>query len=322
MGEAHWRVSRGRLVGLATPQETPARRPRDPALRYIAGAAALAVAEGTSRFAVPALVERTDADGHLPTSVVNWPEALGALAVVALLAVVLPHVGYRRRDAFMWLIPVWGWFVAARVGFRLADLPWRDWPPRPEDEHRVRVVPGVRLHHVLAAPDAEPGQQVDPATFGPLRWRAPGHEPEATTVAPPGQPRVASSVVATSAIAGALAGATLSGVDFLALAALQQGAPEHLGALPALALAGHAVLLATLVVVLPRVSWRRRDALWALVPFAVPVVLGLAAGRAVSLPYRTWPPRPDELERVAAVAGDPAAYVLLPEQHREPAASR
>jgi hypothetical protein len=56
----------------------------------------------------------------------------------------LPMVSYRRRDwLFISFVPIWGLVVAARVGSRLANLPYKDWPLRPGE--------GTRRFLVLAA---------------------------------------------------------------------------------------------------------------------------------------------------------------------------
>ncbi|WP_106400763.1 hypothetical protein [Actinocorallia populi] len=51
------------------------------------------------------------------------------LPVVAL-AVVLPSIAYRRRDAFFFLIPFWNIAFSGVVCWRLAGLPHVDWPLR------------------------------------------------------------------------------------------------------------------------------------------------------------------------------------------------
>lgn len=72
--------------------------------------------------------------GILPISIFDWSGAadsssdwsvrwLGALApvpIIALVAVVAPLVGYRRRDAFGMLVPflnvLWAWQIGSRLG--------------------------------------------------------------------------------------------------------------------------------------------------------------------------------------------------------------
>jgi hypothetical protein len=50
---------------------------------------------------------------------------------------VLDRVSYRSRDwLLISLVPIWGQFVVPfRVGWRLAGLPIRDWPPRPDEPY-------------------------------------------------------------------------------------------------------------------------------------------------------------------------------------------
>jgi hypothetical protein len=50
-------------------------------------------------------------------------------------------VSYRRRDAVAWVIPVLGLLLMARLAWRLASLPYRDWPPRTDEVGRCRQTP-------------------------------------------------------------------------------------------------------------------------------------------------------------------------------------
>ena len=73
------------------------------------------------------------------------------------------RVGFRRRDVlFFLLLPFWGFVIAWKVGFRLTSLPYRDWPPRPDESAPARIVPGTPFHVMLPAGD--PGQRADSAT--------------------------------------------------------------------------------------------------------------------------------------------------------------
>ena len=74
---------------------------------------------------------------------------------------------------------------------------------------------------------------------------------------------------------------------------------------------GYAALL--LLPFLRKVSYRKRDALliW-LVPLYGQLLIGLMIFRLMALPRRTWPPRRDELARVARIPGGRGAYVLRP----------
>ena len=79
-----------------------------------------------------ALVVSPPAEGR--TGVVV--SAFAAFAVLSALVVVVlaPLVSYRRRDAL--LGPKVFWTVA----WRLAGLPYRDWPPRDDEVGRVRYL--------------------------------------------------------------------------------------------------------------------------------------------------------------------------------------
>ncbi|MGH8940735.1 MAG: hypothetical protein ACRDV2_15515 [Actinomycetes bacterium] len=67
-----------------------------------------------------------------------WTAVL--LVIPALLFIpVLRKMSYRRRDwMILAFVPVWAQVVAWKVGWRLANGPVRDWPPRP-DEIRIPV---------------------------------------------------------------------------------------------------------------------------------------------------------------------------------------
>jgi hypothetical protein len=59
------------------------------------------------------------------------------------------------------------------------------------------------------------------------------------------------------------------------------------------------------------VSYRKRDVLIiVLVPVWGALIAGLVVYRLLALPRRTWPPRPDELPRVARIPGGRGDYVL------------
>jgi hypothetical protein len=71
---------------------------------------------------------------------IDWPwdgfltlYAGGLLVGVALL-VVLPMVSYRRRDIFILaFVPIYPIVLAAKVGWRVGNLPHRDWKLRPDE---------------------------------------------------------------------------------------------------------------------------------------------------------------------------------------------
>jgi len=43
-----------------------------------------------------------------------------------------PRASYRRRDALWWFINPVGLHVLVVIAWRVAFLPYRDWPPRPD----------------------------------------------------------------------------------------------------------------------------------------------------------------------------------------------
>jgi hypothetical protein len=71
-----------------------------------------------------------------------------------LLLPVYRRVSFRRRDAlFFLLVPAWGLVIAWKAGFRLTSLPYRDWPPRPDERPLSRSIPRTSYHVVLDAPE-------------------------------------------------------------------------------------------------------------------------------------------------------------------------
>jgi hypothetical protein len=61
-----------------------------------------------------------------------------ALAVTLL----APHTSYRRRDAWLGLLPLIGWYLVALMSWRVALLPYRDWEPRADELWRARWLTG------------------------------------------------------------------------------------------------------------------------------------------------------------------------------------
>ena len=55
------------------------------------------------------------------------------LPVLFLVGLLAPLVSYRRRDALLLLVPIWGLVVLWTIGSRLVRLPDRDWPQRPDE---------------------------------------------------------------------------------------------------------------------------------------------------------------------------------------------
>lgn len=68
------------------------------------------------------------------------------------------RVGFRKRDCvFFLLLPVWGYVITWKAGFRLTSLPYRDWPPRPDEDPRCRRIHGSPYHVVPGAPGGRRG---------------------------------------------------------------------------------------------------------------------------------------------------------------------
>jgi hypothetical protein len=55
------------------------------------------------------------------------------LVAILVFAPFLPAVSFRRRDFALLLVPFYGFGYAWRFGYRLASLPYRDWPLRPDE---------------------------------------------------------------------------------------------------------------------------------------------------------------------------------------------
>lgn len=128
----------------------PARRPRW--LRHVVAAGfvvldlaiVLAVHELARRLALP----------EEPWFVAETVDLLASGLPGVLLLPAYRRVGFRQRDVlFFLLLPFWGFVIAWKVGFRLTALPYRDWPPRPDEDARTQIVPSTPFHVVLPAGD-------------------------------------------------------------------------------------------------------------------------------------------------------------------------
>jgi hypothetical protein len=62
--------------------------------------------------------------------------AAGRATERALVALLAPLVSYRRRDVGLVLVPLWNLVVVWTIGSRIARLPHRDWPLRPDELDR------------------------------------------------------------------------------------------------------------------------------------------------------------------------------------------
>ena len=112
------------------PGESVGRQARPDWLRFLVGALAVVAC------LLPALLLPRGPYFIWPTAwfvAVGGNEA-GLLVAGAIFVPLLPLVSYRRRDwLFISFVPIWGFVVAARVGWRIANLPNRDWPRRPDE---------------------------------------------------------------------------------------------------------------------------------------------------------------------------------------------
>ena len=74
-------------------------------------------------------------------------------ACVYLLA---PPSSYRRRDAWLGLVPLLGWYFSALMAWRVALLPYRDWEPRRDELWRARWLTGDLVGYWRTDPVATP----------------------------------------------------------------------------------------------------------------------------------------------------------------------
>jgi hypothetical protein len=75
-----------------------------------------------------------------------------ALAV----SVLGPYASYRHRDAWLGLVPLFGWYLACVISWRVALLPYRDWEPRPDELWRARWLTGNLIGYWRADPAPPP----------------------------------------------------------------------------------------------------------------------------------------------------------------------
>ncbi|HET6533802.1 MAG TPA: hypothetical protein VFH03_24715 [Actinoplanes sp.] len=60
----------------------------------------------------------------------------------AAVSVLGPRASYRRRDAWLGAVPLFGWYLIALMSWRVALLPYRDWEPRTDELWRARWLTG------------------------------------------------------------------------------------------------------------------------------------------------------------------------------------
>lgn len=53
-----------------------------------------------------------------------------------------PSCSYRRRDALLGMVPLYGWYLTAVLSWRVGLLPLRDWEPRTDELRRARWLTG------------------------------------------------------------------------------------------------------------------------------------------------------------------------------------
>jgi hypothetical protein len=58
-----------------------------------------------------------------------------------------PYGSYRRQDGFAGAVPLYGWYLAAVLSWRLALLPFRDWEPRRDELWQARWLTGDLIGH-------------------------------------------------------------------------------------------------------------------------------------------------------------------------------
>jgi len=106
-------------------QSNPVLAGRPPAIRLLGAALGVVV------YATPSVRLLIGRVRPYDSATTAWLATLAALIVFFLL---LPYVSYRRRDIWIFiLVPVYPIYLAAKVGWRAANLPTRDWPPRPDE---------------------------------------------------------------------------------------------------------------------------------------------------------------------------------------------
>jgi hypothetical protein len=74
--------------------------------------------------------------------VLNQVSALGLLGWLLAYALLAPKVSYRWFDAFCLLVPIYSWVWQFRIAWRVSNLPYRDWAPRPDELRHAAGVGG------------------------------------------------------------------------------------------------------------------------------------------------------------------------------------
>jgi hypothetical protein len=83
--------------------------------------------------------------GDLAEQATGWPVldwlitcGWSGLAVAGL----APWSSYRARDGLAGAVPLYGWYLAGVLSWRVALLPYRDWEPRRDELWRARWLTG------------------------------------------------------------------------------------------------------------------------------------------------------------------------------------
>ena len=63
-----------------------------------------------------------------------------------------PWGSYRKRDAVLGVVPLYGWYLTAVLSWRVALLPLRDWEPRDDELWRARWLTGDLVGYWRADP--------------------------------------------------------------------------------------------------------------------------------------------------------------------------
>ena len=74
----------------------------------------------------------------------------------AALGVLAPRASYRRRDAWLGLVPLAGWYLLCVLAWRVALLPYRDWEPRADEMWRARWLTGDLIGYWRTDPVPRP----------------------------------------------------------------------------------------------------------------------------------------------------------------------
>ncbi|MEV6350387.1 hypothetical protein [Actinoplanes sp. NPDC051851] len=76
------------------------------------------------------------AERHTGRPVLDWLLTCGWSGLVV--AGYAPWCSYRVRDGLAGAVPLYGWYLAAVLAWRVALLPLRDWEPRKDELWRAR----------------------------------------------------------------------------------------------------------------------------------------------------------------------------------------